>query len=321
MNPRLKKPQRCRFRSMNRDMSGVSNIVSSIMMLGIVMTIIGMIMTVYVPMWARSKEISHMDDVQDSFEDLKIRIDDQILDNDVGSKSSTGISLGAAGGPIFGIGRSTGQLDFDSGTSTIMVYQTEDAMNIYGEGGGSITYSSRNYYYIDQTYVYENGAVILIQDDVATMMATPNFGITKDAITNNTSLDLNVYSLLGSRHNIAGSDDQVIETVLSSDMDSPHEFDWYIDPSSIGQNITFKFNTFYPDVWRDYYNNTLSAGSNPLILDQDGTGSSFTGDYYIETSTYTGTDPALSGSTDIFVNIRNIMNLDCEHAVIALDIK
>ncbi|UCH88965.1 MAG: hypothetical protein JSV49_12140 [Thermoplasmata archaeon] len=312
---------RYRYKHFHEDRRAVSNIVTSIMMLGIILTILGMVMTIYVPMWARSNEISHMDDAADSFMDLKITIDDQILSNDVGSKFTTRISLGASGGPFLGIGKSTGGLVFDSGKATIMVYQTEDLLNIYGEGGGNLVYTAQNNYYIDQVMIYENGAFIIEQDDKAILKASSDLRAYKDPITNATSIDLNIITLLGNHRNIGGSDDKMIETILTSDMDAPHEFDWYEPGQSYGQNITIQYTTFYPDVWVDYFNDTLGTGSNTLTWDADGPGAGYDGDYYIETSAHSGGDPVLKDATDIFVNLRYIDHLDCEQAVIALNIQ
>jgi hypothetical protein len=290
------------------------------MMLGIVMTILGMIMTIYVPIWARSHEINHLDDVSDSFMDLKITVDDQILTNDVGSKFSTRFSLGSSGGPFLGVGRSSGSLDFDSGKSTIRVYQTEDLLNIFGEGGGRLTFDAFNSYYIDQTLVYENGAFIVIQGGRAVMKATPDMVITNDPVTNITSLNLNVISLIGTHVSVGGNDDKMIDTVLTSDMDAPHLFDWRDSGRTYGQNITIQLTTFYPEVWETYFNDTLSAGTNPLIWDADGTGGTYDGDYYIYSQPYSGSDPVLLEARDIFINIRDVKFMDCEHAVIAVDI-
>jgi hypothetical protein len=84
--------------------------------------------------------------------------------------------------------------------------------------------------------------------------------------------------------------------------------------------VTIKFTTFYPDIWVDYFNETLGSGSNNLTWDPDGNASAYGGDFYIYTQQYSGNDPVLSESTEIFINIRNVMNLDCQHAVIAVDI-
>jgi hypothetical protein len=307
-----------RYKRFYRNESGVSNIVTSIMMLGIIMTILGMILTVYVPMWARSNEISHLDDASDSFIDLKITTDSQILSNDVGSKFSTRVSLGSGGGPVLGIGRNTGSLDFDSGRGTIIVYQTEDTMNIFGEGGGNLIFDSNNNYYIDQTLVYENGGIIVSQGESSIMKASPDIHVEKDPITNFTKLELSLISMVGNHRSLGGTDDRMVETVLTSDMDSPHEFDWSALGS--GKNITIKFNTFDPEVWEKFFNKTFTEGENPLDYDADGAGGSQTGDFYIESMSYSGSDPALSESTDIFVHFRNIKYLDCEHAVISVTI-
>jgi len=289
------------------------------MMLGIVMTILGMILTVYVPMWARSNEISHLEDASDSFTDLKITADSQILSNDVRSKFSTRISLGSSGGPVFGIGRTTGSLDFDAGKGTIMVYESDDVLNIFGEGGGNLIFDSNNNYYIDQTIVYENGAIIVKQGDSAIIKAAPDIYIEKDPITNFTSMELTVISLVGNHKSVGGSGDRMIETVLTSDMASPHEFDWS-GQGGPGKNITLRFNTFYPSVWEKYFNESFIESVPNLTYDTDGAGGSVEGDFYIERMQYSGSDPKLDGSSDIFVYLRNIKFLDCEHAVISVTI-
>ena len=314
-----RKYKRFKLKSINRNESGVSNIVTSIMMLGIVMTLLGMILTIYVPMWARSNEISHVEDASDSFIDLKITADNQILSNDVGSKFSTRVSLGSSGGPMLGIGRTTGSLDFDSGRGTIMVYQTEDTMNIFGEGGGNLIFDSNNNYYIDQTLVYENGAILVSQDDSSIMKASPDVYVEKDPITNVTSLELTLISMVGNHKNVGGSDDRMVETVLTSDMNSPHEFDWSASAGG-GKNITVKLNTFYPGVWEKHFNETFVSGDSPLTYDTDGSGGSASGDFYIERKAYSGNDPVLEDSKDIFIRFRNIEYLDCEHAVISVTI-
>ena len=87
-------------RGLFRNKGAVSNIVSSIMMLGIVMTILGMVLTVYVPIWAKGLEAQHMEDVANSFADLKSTIDSQVAQGDIGTKFSTRIQLGTEGGPL-----------------------------------------------------------------------------------------------------------------------------------------------------------------------------------------------------------------------------
>lgn len=308
-----------RNRYIRHDTGGVSNIVTSIMMLGIVMTILGMILTVYVPIWAKSNEISHLEEVSDAFIDLKITMDNQVMTNDMGSKYSTRIKLGAGGGPVLGIGRSSGSLDFDSGRATIVVYQTEDTLNIYGEGGGNLEFESNNNYYVDQDFILENGAIIVRQGDSSVMKARPDLYAQKDPVTNLTRLELTTLSLVGNHKSIGGNDDRIVDTILTSDMNTPHEFDWYEEGRVYGQNITIKFNTMYAELWVDHFNETLGLGTN-LVWDADGSGSTYDGDYYIDITDYSGSDPMLAETKEIYINVRNVMQLDCEQAVIAVTI-
>jgi hypothetical protein len=67
--------------------------VVTIMMMGIVLTLIGAIMTNYMPVWAKSKEISHMDEVVTSMTELKSDMDAVILREDQGALVTTRMQL------------------------------------------------------------------------------------------------------------------------------------------------------------------------------------------------------------------------------------
>jgi hypothetical protein len=144
------------------------------MMLGIVFTILGMILTVYVPIWAKGLESQHMEGVANSFTDLKSTVDTQIAQGDVGTKMSTRIKLGTEGGPLLGLGQSTGGISFEPDNSMMRIYNTDDTFEKYGAGRGRVIFDSNNIYYVDQEYIYENGAVILDQTGSNLMKTEPN---------------------------------------------------------------------------------------------------------------------------------------------------
>lgn len=231
--------------------SGVSNIVTSIMMLGIFLSILAMVFTVYVPNWAKSGEANHMGKAMDSFLDLKSTLDKQIVDEKgVGSTYKTPIKLGAEGGSILGIGRTTGTLTYMTGGFNIMIYDTEDTQNIYGQGSGQINFEPRNIYYENQYFTYENGAVIVEQDLKSVIRAKPNFDISHS--NNRTTVVLTIIHLSGTSENVGGTGYHTIDSKLIQTTAQSQELIWSQEMGfDYGQNITINISTQFGSLWKE----------------------------------------------------------------------
>jgi hypothetical protein len=238
---------------------GVSNIVTSIMMLGIFLTILAMIFTIYIPLWAKTGESNHMEDVESSFLELKSTIDKQITDDEgVGSTYSTRIKLGAEGGVVLGIGRTTGNLDFEPGDYSFTVINSDDPLNIYGNSYGTIRFVSENIYYTDQYFTYENGAVIVEQDNKAALRAEPHFNIEYDINSNRTKIDTSLIMLNGNPDGLSGTNYHTISTKLVQSVGKSNILTWTEDNGfSFGQNITFNMTTQFGQLWYDFFDSRL----------------------------------------------------------------
>ena len=255
------RPQKRRYNYkaslIRRNKTGVSNIVTSIMMLGIFLSILAMIFTIYIPIWAKSGEANHMESVVDSFLELKENVDKQIADEkSVGTTLSTRIKLGAEGGAIMGIGRTSGSLSFKNSGFNILINNTNDAKDIYGQASGMITFESRNVYYTNQEFSYENGAVIIEQDNKAVMRAKPNFDILY--LDNKTTLVITLIHFSGNSSNVGGSDFHTIDTELVQSIAQSHPLIWTAEegfPS--GQNITINITTRFGNLWEEFINSEL----------------------------------------------------------------
>lgn len=245
-------------RLIRTDDGAVSNIVTSIMMLGIVFTILGMILTVYVPVWAKSQEATHMEDVANSFTELKSTVDAQIAQGDLGTKMSTRVKLGTEGGPLLGLGQSTGGLLFQPESSQMSIYNTDDAFEKYGTGRGKLSYQASNIYYVEQQYVYENGAVILEQQGSTLMKVEPNIYI--DNVSGTTTISSVLITLQGDLENVGGIRSQSVQTsLLSVNRDTVNWGDGAVPGS--GKNITITVNTSFPKVWHEYFKDLLNNRS------------------------------------------------------------
>lgn len=301
---------------------GVSNIVTSIMMLGVLMSIFGMVMSVYMPVLAKGTEINHMEEVGDAFIDLKSTIDRQIISNQVGSTLSTRVRLGNEGGQFLGVGRTDGSLEFKPHFSPGIIYNTDSPpapdgrpLDIYGTNRGSISYTSNNVYYLDQKYVYENGALIIDQKGQAVMRVKPTFDVSKNNITGTTSVIMTLISLDGTTTQLGGADSQTISTTLQIGTESRLPFQW--GNGSIqwsGENITYELTTEYPDLWEEYFLSVLNQTGSNLVLDPDMEGP-LSGDFYFQFKT--PTDPLFEEDyTIISLTIRDVNELDIVQAVI-----
>jgi hypothetical protein len=228
------------------------------MMMGIVFTILGMVLTVYVPIWAKSLEAQHMEEVSDTFTEMKSTVDEQIAQGDLGTKMSTRVKLGTEGGPLLGLGQTTGALTFNPSHSMLSVYNSNDIFEKYGTGRGEIVFSAGNIYYVDQQYVYENGAVILDQAGSTLMKVEPNIYVSN--VSDSTTCSIVLITLQGDLENIGGIKSQaVITNLLSVNKDTTY---WGESsrPGS-GRNITLAVNTSYPEVWNEYFVDLLEKRS------------------------------------------------------------
>ena len=122
-------------------------------------------------------------------------------------------------------------------------------------GSGRIGYDSNNIYYTDQTYIYENNAIIIEQNRDSTVKTGPIVEIYKDGATNNLSLSMTIIHIVGNPDTLAGSKSQIIQTTLSAA--ETNIYDW-----AIPENITINLETQYPEAWKKYYNNLFTNLTN-----------------------------------------------------------
>lgn len=150
---------------------------------------------------------------------------------------------------------------------------------------GTIEYTSENAYFVDQTYVYEGGAVILSQSQGQAVISAPSFSIQNVTRGGETmhlcSLDLvDVTGRVG-KTSVSGYGTYSIKTNYSSMQEHAY----------IARNITVTIATNHAAAWYRYLNNTLSrSGFGP---------SSFTITNATNTVTLTLLGPSTGSSYDI----------------------
>lgn len=235
--------------------SGVSNVVSLIMIAGIVISLMGMIFSTYLPAWGKDIEVQTLNGVMDSYMDLKTGFDTLSLNGEPGTTSTTKITLGSNGGPIFGFGRMTGSIELRNDLGIVEVY--DQTGTIYSQGRGALTYSSNTINVEDQDISLEAGAIIRQQAGGSPVLkGRPNMVLRTDPDTGETTLYIMIMTIEGNEQSFSGTGSYLATTTLLSSQST----DYNIDPADV---ISIDITTQYGVLWTDLINTMASENSIP----------------------------------------------------------
>jgi len=300
--------------SWKRDESGVSGAITAMLVILILSGFLSILYTSYIPQWTKEQEAEQMNIVLEQFLATKETIDDQIINREenLNITVTNQITIGYGGGPVFGVGKTQGLLDVDPfhGNITIWSNDTGTGTNeTYGWGRGNITFHSKNLEYVNQRFTYENGAVIISQEDRAVMKVDPHFYAEKDR-AGDISMSMILPILVGDMQSIAGSGDVVVATTLQA-VDTNEFFDW-----STGRNITIDVITEFPDVWFSFFARKLANDTSGTgMLERNATNP--TGDYNITNMMNIVTGENIG----VRVIIYNALSLKTDIAIVKVDLR
>src|SRR5437867_83519 len=191
------------LRRIREDESGVASTVGTIMALLVFLTFMSLIVNQYVPVWMKDSEAAHMAGAFGQFGSFKGAVDLQMLASQMTQNAGlhyvpittfTPVTLGVDGVPIFSsptIGDLRSIPSDDPSTAAVegAPFTTQLTYNIRGvptrvneSSAGQITLDVFNRYYIRQSIIYENGAVIRWQGDGQTVRVFPTFEV--DVVNN-----------------------------------------------------------------------------------------------------------------------------------------
>jgi hypothetical protein len=242
---------------------GISGAVTAVMLLLIITAVISIVMTVFVPIWGEADESQHMRVTLEQFYSLRENIDAQVLSESQLTASSK-ITLGNAPSALLGFSKTTGRLVSNPFDGQLSVYNSSDPGDIFALSRGNISFRSQNSYLDQQSYIYEEGAILVAGPSGAAMRAPPHFGMSKDPGGNLTASMLFV-SIAGDFASFAGTENAIIETrLLTQDHNVYENGEW-----DLGRNITVNLTTAYPAAWVKYLNDTLMAPLTNLTWQTD----------------------------------------------------
>jgi hypothetical protein len=175
------------IKSIGKKDEAVAGIVVAVMIVGLVLAVISIIQTIYIPKWMESREAEHMGVVADQFSNLKFTIDTQIaLKEDVPVASS--ITLGSRELGFFMSNKAFGRLALISGGWAYRIVRTVG--DTFEDNYGILRYSSQNAYFLNQIYNYEIGGIVLNQTEGAVFIIKPEFSVRYNASTRIANLSL-----------------------------------------------------------------------------------------------------------------------------------
>jgi hypothetical protein len=170
----MKKKHNTYFFKKNDD--AVAGIIVALLVIGLIISVLAIIQTVFVPQWMEQKEAEHMSNVFNQLTLLKYSCDVQAISQEKNLALTTSITLGNKELPIFQSARSYGSLQLDKQERNLELKKSDDAA-IFTQDIGIIRYLSKNAYFLDKTYTYEYGALITSQSDGAVIAIAPNIDV------------------------------------------------------------------------------------------------------------------------------------------------
>lgn len=255
--------------------TAVSTVVSTVLFLGIIVALLTVIHVSYVPEWKTSAEQAHMDDVYYDMSVLRSNID--ILS--VASASNPGntmifsvpIRAGGASIPLVSPGRSSGTLAFAPGTSGMRITANDTTVS-YNSGNfleelGTVYYTSDNSYFVDQTYAYESGALILAQGELSLMKQSPSIAIRRTDNSSNITLYLNAIQIPGTAKAISSNSIEEVRVRYTSSATLYAEEVLFTD-------LTLRVDTAHPAAWEEFLRREVTSaglGTNEYSISSNST--------------------------------------------------
>jgi hypothetical protein len=178
---------------------------------------------------------------------LKYAIDTQLInENDI--PISTSIKLGSKEMPFLPSSRSFGSLDILSDEFILTIGSDTNTYSDYSFG--IIKYSSRNAYFLDQSYIFEGGAVIMDQNTGNVMAIRPSFSVNLDPITNDINISFQIANISSAedKTSVSGYGIYPIKTEFSSTL----------TPIIITNVNNLTITTKYTNAWEIFLNRTFS---------------------------------------------------------------
>lgn len=235
------------------DKAGQSAAVGTILAIMVILTLLTVVTTRWIPVWVEGHEAGHASVIDAQFAELKKTVDQQALLGTPGAGVGNPFTLGQPGVPVFAPG-SAGTINngaFGGGLGRNELSFENESRLFSQTAYGAIKYSTANTRYIQQSHLYEFGAIIVNQTDGQLLKTGPSLQL--DNATGTTQIRLTMLALSGDKATISGDDTITIRTqLLFAPVTS--EATWST-PTVFWLNLTSES----AGAWATYLNKTISS--------------------------------------------------------------
>jgi len=164
-----------RRHAFRRGDEAVASSLGTMLAILVILALLTMVTTSWAPEWTKGKEAEHMRTVESQFSSLKALLDQVTLSGNQNMVVSSPLTLGSEGVPLFSA---------DASGNLSLLSSRSDAYNTFSVvcpgieferiAYGSIVYQSFNTEYLDQTFIYECGAIVIRQQDGELLTTGPS---------------------------------------------------------------------------------------------------------------------------------------------------
>ncbi len=249
------------IKSLSKSELAASTVIAAVLLLSILFTIFAVVRIAYVPEWKTDAEQSHMSEVQRDMTGLKSTVDMIIFlmatNTSYSARPPLTVPFSMGGGEISILepSKSSGTLSINTRSYKMTIIPTlgnETSIN-----SNIITYHSNNRQYVDQVFRYENGAVILVQDDRSLMTQFPTLISINQISEHNYNVLIQAINLSGNSDSISSETYTYLRLTGSKSND--------IDLGNIN-SFDCIISTKYPDAWESYFKENLNEISKEAGL-------------------------------------------------------
>ena len=156
--------------------SAVVGVFTTVLVISLIVGVMAIINAIYVPHWLKETEFKHNELVSNQFAQLKYALDIQSITNG-SSVIDSPVTMGTREIPFIDTRQTFDELSIPSKSCTLIIDSKTGSHSTYTTD--SIKYTSHNTNFVDQSYIYEAGTLILNQYNASVMLARPSILVTE----------------------------------------------------------------------------------------------------------------------------------------------
>lgn len=247
-----------------RSESGVSTAVAAALLIGIAVIFMTTVQINYMPVWKEDAEYAHMAEVWHDMSRFKSNVDIMTAGLEINPNArivlNSPIQVGGSEVPFIRSTTTGGSLAVNNDISGMSIKVNTDNSTTKFDSGvslyytGTVSYRPANLHYVNEMYCYENGALIVSQENRSVMKLDPGIVLEKD--TGSVNLSVRSVTLDGPRGVLSSNTVEDIRLTSTS-------FDPLFDLTGLESyyNITSINVTIYTEnkeAWEDYLRDSAS---------------------------------------------------------------